>query len=206
VPDALAAGILTIESSSDFTALRYPASGPATYKVVFMATPLEALKPGQASPSYPETYLKNCLDWLTGAPDTTPPDAITDLSITRGGASNIMLSWSAPWDNLGVDHYNVYRDTVAYVDPSPGSHAATVALTVWTDVDAAGDPDSAYFYVVTAVDAADNESTASNRVGVTGYGTEASFLSSDQAPGPAIGSQPQRPLHRRSTHGALFWK
>ncbi len=172
VPDAQATGILTIDSSTNYTALRYPATGPAAYRLVFMATPIEALEPGQPNPSNPKTFLRNCLDWLLGAPDTMAPDGIVDLEARLGfPPTSVVLSWSAPWDNVGVTHYRVYRDTVAYFAPGPAVLVATVSLSSWTDLGGAGDPSVNHHYVVTALDAAENESAASNRVGAFNVGT-----------------------------------
>ncbi len=172
-PDPQAVGILTIGASSDYTALRYPAAGVRDYRVIFMATPFEALQPGLPYPSNPETFMKRALDWLIAAPDTIPPIAITDLTISRGpSADDVVLSWSEPWDNVGVDQYRVYCDTVAFFEPAPGVQIATVTFTTWTHLGGAGDPAANHFYVVTAVDAADNESAPSNRVGEHDFGTE----------------------------------
>ncbi len=172
-PDAQAAGILTIGASSDYTALRYPAGAPRDYRVIFMATPFEALEPGLPDPSNPKTFLKNALDWLIAAPDTVAPAAVSDLSISQGASpTNILLSWSEPWDNVGVDHYNVYCDTVAFFVPTPSNQVATVTFTTWTHIGGAGDPAANQFYLVTAVDAAENESTPSNRVGEQDFGTD----------------------------------
>jgi hypothetical protein len=164
-PDAQAAGILTISPSPAVTALRYPASGTSDYRVVFMATPFEALEPGGPEPNNPETLLKNCLDWLAGGPDTTAPWPIDDLAASVGTPPSIVLSWSTPWDEAGIDHYNVYRDTAAYFDPGPASLAATVTVTTWTDPAGSGDPTSNHYYIITALDPSGNESPPSNRVG-----------------------------------------
>jgi hypothetical protein len=172
-PDAQAVGILTIGASSDFTALRYPAGITRDYRVIFMATPFEALEPGLPDPSNPGTFMKRALDWLIAAPDTIPPAAVTDLSIGHGGSpGNLVLSWSEPWDNVGIDHYHVYSDTVAYFESAPGGQIATVGFTMWTHVGGSGDPAVNHYYVVTAVDASDNESAPSNRVGEHDFGTD----------------------------------
>jgi hypothetical protein len=165
-PDPQATAILTIEFSPNITALRYPAVGASAYRVVFMATPLEALEPGSPDPNNPETFLKNCLEWLSGAPDTTAPWPINDLAVVLGPApTELTLSWSAPWDEAGIDHYYVYRDTLAYFGPSLASQVATVTGVGWTDPAGSGDPVRNYYYVVTAVDPSGNESLPSNRVG-----------------------------------------
>jgi hypothetical protein len=166
VPDGQATAVLTINLSPQTTALRYPASGASNHRVVFMATPFEALEPAAPDPYNPAAFLRNCLYWLAGSPDTTAPTQITDLQISAGALpADVLLSWSPASDNVGVHHYNVYRDTTAYFLPTPGSAAVAVPSTTWTDPSGAGDPEVSHYYVVTAVDAASNESPLSNRVG-----------------------------------------
>ncbi len=53
----------------------------------------------------------------------------------------------------------------AYFEPDTGALEATVYGAMWTDVGAGGDPEVNHYYLVTAVDAAENESLPSNRVG-----------------------------------------
>lgn len=43
----------------------------------------------------------------TGA-DTQPPSSPTGLTVTRTASGN-QLTWNAATDNVGVDHYNIYR-------------------------------------------------------------------------------------------------
>ncbi len=166
VPDSEAAGIFTVGGSSQFTALRYPNAGSAPFRVIFLATPFEALAPGQPDPDNPKTFLKNALDWLLLSVDHTAPLQITDLSLgIDGSPDDVVLTWSVPWDNVGVHHYFVYRDTRAYFEPDTGTLEATAYGTIWTDVGAGGDPEVNHYYLVTGVDAAENESLPSNRVG-----------------------------------------
>ncbi|MFI7135087.1 carbohydrate binding domain-containing protein [Nonomuraea sp. NPDC050153] len=88
-------------------------------------------------------------------PDTTPPSAPASLTATATGTT-IRLSWSEATDDVGVTGYKISR--------SKGS-SAPVPLTTGTNTvytDAGLDPQSTYTYTVTAVDAAGNESAASD--------------------------------------------
>jgi len=99
--------------------------------------------------------------------DITPPEAIDDLSVTlEGGAKsstgNMLLRWTEPSDDIGVGRYVIYRST----DPTvTGDSLAGTADTSYTDEGAAGMVGTNYFYVVKAVDAAENKSAKSNTVG-----------------------------------------
>ncbi len=96
-------------------------------------------------------------------PDTEPPTVPTHLAAT-GGISSVSLDWDASTDNVGVDHYNVYRSTVAAFVPSAGNRIAQVTSgTVYTDNAAPG----TYFYKVDAQDEANNMSAASNEASAT---------------------------------------
>jgi len=166
VPDADAVGILKVGFAPQLTALRYPISGPSTYRVVFLATPFEALEPGHPEPSNPETFMKNALQWLLESSDVVAPTQITDLVIGLGESPvDLVLDWSVPWDNFGIDHYKVYRDTEAHFQPDVSTTVILTYSDTWTDVGAAGDPDSSFYYMVTALDAALNESPFSDIVG-----------------------------------------
>ena len=43
-----------------------------------------------------------------GTPDTQAPSSPTGLTVTRVATGN-QLAWNAATDNVGVDHYNIYR-------------------------------------------------------------------------------------------------
>jgi len=171
-PDSEAAAILTTGYSSQVTALRYPITGTSTYRLIFMAVPFEALEPGTPDPNNPRTFLQNALNWLLWAPDAFPPNPISDLSagVTQSG-DDVVLTWSVPWDNVGVDHFNIYRGPDIRLPIDPNFFQATVGTSPWTDPGIAGNPETGHYYLVTAVDASDNESTASNRVGIIDFGT-----------------------------------
>jgi hypothetical protein len=124
----------------------------------------------------------------SSAPDTVsidvvnvaPPAAITDLTIVILGDS-IQLSWSpTTLDTTGfpttIDHYVVYRGTLAYFTPGPSdSIAGTNDLTTTfadnntNGANVVGDTTTQYFYVVAAVDVFGNRSLVSNRVGEYDY-------------------------------------
>jgi fibronectin type 3 domain-containing protein len=105
--------------------------------------------------------------------DTSPSESVTDLRASVSG-NNILLEWTAPEDSVS---YNIYRDTEpGFTTGGSNRIAADVndedLVTTgiqWTDtgdgVVLVGDTNSNYFYVITAVDAAGNESGPSNRVG-----------------------------------------
>ncbi|WP_247828490.1 PA14 domain-containing protein [Arthrobacter antioxidans] len=92
--------------------------------------------------------------------DTEAPSAPSQL-VAAAEDSAVALSWevSASTDTVG---YRVYRGTEAGVEASetPLSGSPLVENASYRDVSAA--PDVTYYYVVTAVDAAGNESEVSN--------------------------------------------
>ncbi len=88
--------------------------------------------------------------------DTTPPSAPTSLTATAVSMMRIDLGWGASTDNVGVDHYNVYRESTLVAQPT---------ATAYSDMGLA--PGTLYHYHVTAEDAAGNESAASNTASAT---------------------------------------
>ena len=89
------------------------------------------------------------------------PMAIDDLAGTLTG-DNIHLEWTEPYSECGVTRYVVYRSTAP---GSLGDSLAGTVDTVYTDMGAAGDVGSNYFYAVKAVDAGGQKSGESNKVG-----------------------------------------
>jgi len=99
--------------------------------------------------------------------DLHPPNAINDLKVQlHGGAKsywgNIYLSWSKPFDNMGVDHYLIYRSTEPY---SLGEIHAVTIDTAFLDIHVVGHPYINFFYTVIAVDGSNNQSDSSIQVG-----------------------------------------
>lgn len=88
--------------------------------------------------------------------DTIPPSAPSDLKATAIFSSQVILSWTASTDNVGVAGYKIYRN---------GTQIATTTSTSYTDSNLS--PSTTYTYSVSAYDAAGNESAKSNTVTVT---------------------------------------
>jgi hypothetical protein len=95
---------------------------------------------------------------LTGTVDLMPPDAPSGVMVVSEGADSVSLAWNSV---LGAAGYNVYR--------SPLSGGGWVKLNN-TPLGASSFTDTGlrtaqvYFYVVTALDSAGNESADSNEV------------------------------------------
>jgi len=95
--------------------------------------------------------------------DTTAPSAPTNLTGVGPNSTTINLSWTASTDNVGVVGYSVFRDG--------GTTAiATVSTTSFSDTGLG--ISSTHSYTVKALDAANNESTASNTVTVSTQGND----------------------------------
>jgi hypothetical protein len=109
--------------------------------------------------------------------DVTPPEAISDLSVSLTMQHHVVLSWTeVTQDTTGaaeiMDHYEVFRGTAAHFDPSGISPLASVPYGTTSYVDQAsgvGQPGTNSFYTVVAVDQAGNRSAPSNRVGEFDY-------------------------------------
>ena len=91
----------------------------------------------------------------TAVPDTTPPAAPVGLSATASASTAIDLTWNAA-SGEEVASYKVYR---------AGAAVATVAATSYRDT--ALSSATQYCYVVTATDAANNESAQSTQACAT---------------------------------------
>jgi len=85
--------------------------------------------------------------------DVVAPSVPMGISTTTVSNSQINLSWNASIDNIGVTGYRVWRD---------GSAIGTTNVTSYQDTGLA--PSTFYVYVVSAFDAAGNESLQSNGV------------------------------------------
>jgi O-glycosyl hydrolase len=97
-----------------------------------------------------------------GPPDITPPAPPTNLTATAVSPSEIDLDWD---DNSepDLDGYNVYRGT-----KSGGPYSQVASDVSSSDyADGGLSPSTTYYYVVTAVDVADNESDDSNQASAT---------------------------------------
>ncbi|MDF2961088.1 MAG: hypothetical protein K0S39_2823, partial [Paenibacillus sp.] len=97
----------------------------------------------------------------TGASDTVPPSAPTNLTSPSKSDTTVDLSWNASTDNVGVSGYDVYRDgTKVNTSLITGTSYKATGLTAGT----------AYTFTVKARDAAGNESSSSNPLSVTTNG------------------------------------
>ncbi|MBI2566163.1 MAG: hypothetical protein HYV63_03895 [Candidatus Schekmanbacteria bacterium] len=101
----------------------------------------------------------------------------------------VHLTWSAPAGETGVDHYNAYRSAIAGGD-FQRINAAPIAQTTFED-DAVS-LEVSYYYAVTAVDAAGNES---------GYSEQAFVRASDGVAGRGAG---RAAASRRGTVTTLY--
>jgi hypothetical protein len=162
VPDAQAAGILRVNGGATLTALRYPSSGSSAYRVIFTATPLEALVPG---PTSLELMLGSMVEWLLQSSDTEPPAPVASLDTQAGGgAGQAILTWAPSFDDVGVAYYRVYESEFSTVHALPALLADVVTTTSTVRAIGLPDPGKA-FWAVTAVDAGGNESAPSPMAG-----------------------------------------
>ena len=92
----------------------------------------------------------------TTGPDVTPPTVPTGGSGTLSEPGVVALAWNTSTDNVGVDHYAVYRD---------GAQIGTATTAAYSDATVA--PDVGYAYTVEAVDAAANRSAPSDPIAVS---------------------------------------
>jgi cellulose 1,4-beta-cellobiosidase len=91
-------------------------------------------------------------------PDSTPPSAPTNLTMTSVSPQGAALTWSPSTDNIAVTGYNVYRFDGLYIS----TLLATVTVTSYTAPLASGS--SLNIFYVRARDAVGNLSIASNTV------------------------------------------
>jgi hypothetical protein len=99
--------------------------------------------------------------------DEYPPEPIDDLGAYLHGGSksnwgNVYLSWTEPFDSVGVAQYVIYRSTEPY---QLGDSLSMTTKTSYLDIQVVGNPSINFFYTIKAVDGAGNKSDASNQVG-----------------------------------------
>ncbi len=161
VPEALVA----ISSEGMFNGSAYTdASGNASITLV---EPFDT--PGVAKLT---VTAYNRLPYMTPLPvgdgDYEPPTAPTGVSLAPDGA----LSWSPSTDNIGVETYRIYRANDPYFLIYGQTPLAETASTQYQSPESMGDPEINYYFKVTAVDEALNESTASMTIGEFDYFVE----------------------------------
>jgi len=100
-------------------------------------------------------------------PDTTPPATPTGLSVSVASSSELSLSWNTATDDVGVTGYRVYKRSVS---SGPDTLVTTLGL-VTTYADTGLAPYTKFWYSVSALDAAGNESAKTElRSGRTAIG------------------------------------
>lgn len=92
--------------------------------------------------------------------DVTAPTAPSNLTVTPQAAVAMDLAWTASTDAVGVTEYHVFRGAVS--DCSDCVQIGTNTTNAYTDNNAT--PGTTFYYRVTALDAALNESSASSIV------------------------------------------
>lgn len=92
----------------------------------------------------------------TTVDDTEKPTTPSNLTANTASSTAVQLDWRGSKDNVAVVSYRVYRD---------GALAATATGTTYTD--GGLQPGTTYSYHIMAVDAAGNESNASNVASAT---------------------------------------
>jgi fibronectin type 3 domain-containing protein len=98
-----------------------------------------------------------------GNSDSTPPGAPSNLAGTPGDGK-VDLSWSGGTAS-DLSEYNLYRSTSSSVDQiSDRSPIQSTSSSTYEDTEVSND--TRYYYVVTAVDDAGNESEPSNKINV----------------------------------------
>jgi chitodextrinase len=90
--------------------------------------------------------------------DTVAPSAPGALTAT-GAVGSASLAWTAATDNVGVTSYNIYRSTSPGFTPAPANRVGQSSTVSFTDKTVTS---GAYYYQVTAQDAAGNVGPASN--------------------------------------------
>lgn len=111
----------------------------------------------------PETYFVSCPDSGYSV-DNIAPVVPTGFSIAYNETNGNELTWD-PCEEDDFDHYKIYRSETEDFTPSPTSLVQTTAETVWTDDIEEG---WRYYYKISAVDDAGNESDAAAVGAMTG--------------------------------------
>ncbi|MBI5573259.1 MAG: lamin tail domain-containing protein [Elusimicrobia bacterium] len=103
--------------------------------------------------------------------DATPPEYIDDLTATLSG-NDVVLTWSEPnADISGLKNYRIYRYTEPIDDSNRGFATKFADDNVTGFTDTSANSGTKYYYAVTTLDNATNESALSNNAEVTTPGT-----------------------------------
>lgn len=144
----------TLASSVSGSSLNYTVTGlSANTSYTFTVKATDAA--GNLSPA------SNAVTAATSAPvaDTQAPTVPGNLRVKGAPSSaSITLAWDAATDNVGVTGYKVYQGTTL---------SATVSGSLTEHTVTGLSPSTSYTFTIRAVDAAGNESAASNTVTAT---------------------------------------
>ena len=88
--------------------------------------------------------------------DNKPPSTPQNLNVVEIGETDVLLNWEASTDNLGVKHYNIYKNSV-FESTSSGTGIVLSGLTPLTN----------YSVSIDAEDDAGNTSSRSNTINFT---------------------------------------
>ena len=112
---------------------------------------------------------------LAVQPDQSPPKSTSQLTVQESDGQ-LLLNWPAVTEDTSggaeqISHYTVYRSSRPFFTPQDGDSIACVSAPSYLDTDGGiGLCQVNYFYGITAVDLAGNESEFSNLVGEFDYG------------------------------------
>lgn len=102
----------------------------------------------------------------SGPPSSTSPSPPTGLTAADGGMEDVLLTWNAS-PEADLAGYNIYRATAPFDTPMAGRriNPNPIPSTEYLDTDVTDG--MTYYYRITAIDEAGNESTVSDAVQVT---------------------------------------
>ena len=92
--------------------------------------------------------------------DTTPPAQVAGLSVTTASSTQLNLTWTANTEP-DLNHYNVYRGTMAGFPVTLGTTTPVGTPTTSSYSNTGLSPSTTYYYKVSAVDNAGNIGTLS---------------------------------------------
>jgi fibronectin type 3 domain-containing protein len=144
-------GALTPNAYAEFDVTSL-VSGDGTYDFVLAGTSTDGVNfDSREATNKPQLVI------TSGAADTGPPTAPTNLSAAAPSGTQVDLAWTASTDDTGVTNYEIFRG---------GSLLRTVgAVTTFSDTSVS--PNTAYSYQVRAIDTVGNRSGFSNTASVT---------------------------------------
>ncbi len=119
--------------------------------------------------------------------DNQRPSTVNNVNASAINGSSVRVTWNKPWDNVGIDGYNVYRN---------GSYLNTVSNTVFVDHNVSDG--QSYRYQITAFDRARNYSSLSSTSVATPGGNSSKAGSS--ASGDAL-NPPSTLSHSKEGNG-----